>query len=472
MSLQLNQCNKSETSAYCCVANFIKSIFNKKYHSYSDLERDLYSENISVFSFVWDNNSTEYADLAIKWLPSPLSLSFVLRGSDGDLLLEDKSLSGILTNYPKEKFLPFPTFFLIFKSFPDCFYNEAHIIYFNPESISLNCLREFKFYEMGVDLSRFLRDITKSFSSDIGCRNAILSAAIFTPKNSVFANTFYFSLAIKYLYPYFSEFFSALSDVEIGFSPDYLWGDIIPWIVSNFRLTPQSELEYVRSLCQKNGHFSKINDEQYVKNVMQIFLKAHNYRTRQYFDLPVVSMILERFIFPHISFASTPTDIFSVECCDIKYSKLVLNALAEFQPRVLRALMESSLSVLGILEHLLHMQSLCGDLAIFDNWMKRSFTLYCHCLDQLGHSGIVLPSQLFDSGGRNRDIDFYVERFERSITSFSVPRLFSLAIKAARFQIRQMILSKPLPRLSFSSQLDSLSILSPNIKKFVQIERF
>ncbi|VDL58627.1 unnamed protein product [Hymenolepis diminuta] len=427
---------------------------------------------MSVFSFVWGNNSTEFAELAIKWLTPSLSLSFVLRDCDGDLLLEDKSLSGILTNYPKEKFLSFPTFFLVFKSFPNCFDNETHILYFNPKSISVNCLREFKYYEVEVDLSRLLRDITISFFSDIGCRNPILSAALFTPKNSVFPNTVYFSLAIKFLYPYFSEFSSAFSDVEIEFPSDYLWGDIIPSIVNNSRLTPESVLEYVRSLCQKNGYFSKTNDEQYVKNVMRIFLKTDNAYTQLFFYLPVVSMILERFIFPHLSFASASTDIFLEECNDVRYSKFVLNALAEFQPRVLRALMESSRSVLGILEHLLHLQSLCGDLSIFDDWIKQSFSLYCHCLDQLGHSSIVLPSQIFNSGGRNRDIDFYVERFERSITSSTVPRLFYLAIKAARFQIRQMILSKPLPRLSFSSQLHSLSILSPDIKKFVQIERF
>nr|CUU99590.1 hypothetical transcript [Hymenolepis microstoma] len=224
---------------------------------------------------------------------------------------------------------------------------------------------------------------------------------------------------IKFLYPHFGEFFSQFSDVKIELSPSYLWEDIVPFIVEKFRLTPESGLEYVRSICEKNGHFFQINDEQYAKEVMRVFLKTHHLWDRQYSDLPVIVVVIS-----------------------------------------------------SIQKHLLHMQSLCGDLGIFDNWMKQSFRLYCHCLDQLGHSGTVLPSQIFYSGGRSRDIDFYVERFERSLISSNVPLLFSLAIKATRFQIRQVILSKPLPRPSFSSQLDSLSILSPKVKKLVQIERF
>ncbi|VDN97598.1 unnamed protein product [Rodentolepis nana] len=475
MSLGLDQCNRSEVStnhSECGVANYINEIANKKYHTYYDLEKDLYSENLSVFSFVFTDKSTKNTGLAIKWIPLPSSLSFILIDYNTVLFLEDKSFLQFLTNCPMEKCPPFPTVFLVFKSIPNKSYN-FHILYFEPGCNSVICLKEFELCVNGLRLPQLLRDISESISSDRGQRNANLSASFFTHKNSVFANTFYFSLAIKFLHPYFDEFCSQFLDMKIELPLNYLWEDIVPFIFDKFQSIPDYGLKCVRSICEKNGHFAQINNKYYFMKVMESFLSTHHLWSQQNSKLSLVNSILEHLIFPYLPYTSSLADIFQIECCvDVKYSKVILNALAEFQPQLLRVLMESNMQVLWILGHLLHLQSLCGDLGMCDKWMKQSFSLYCHCLDQLGHSGTVLPSQIFYSGGRIRDLDFYVERYERSFSSSNVPRLFSLAIKAARFHIRQVILSKPLPRPSFSSQLDSISILSPNLKKFVQIKRF
>lgn len=470
MSLPVNRNEKFPTSTcdcQCDVIEFLKGTLNKTYCNFPDLEQDFCSESISLFSFIRAKRSTEYADFEIKFL-TPTSSAFVLREPQSDLSLETKKLLEILTNYSSEKSSNFQIFFLVFQIHPDGSLYQFHFIDLDCESHSFNCRREYSFPEKSVDWSQVLRDIAR----DIELQRSMLSSALFMHSNLAFGNILYFSLTIKFLYPYFSGFTPIFPDVIAEIPPDYLWNDIIPYIVEKSRLSSELQLDYIRSLCDKNGYFAKSSNEEYIKHILQIFLKTHDYRGFQYLELPLVSMILEHLIFPYISNTSLPTDIFSEVCCfHIKYSKLVMNALAEFQPGVLKALMETEESIQTLLKHLLHMQSLCGDLEMLVNWMKQSFTLYSHCLDQLGYKSAVLPSKIYSSGGSDRDIDLYVERFERTVVSSDVPRLSNLSIRAARCHIRNLILSKPLPRLSFSSQLESLSNLSPSIKKFVQIPR-
>ncbi|KAM3184641.1 hypothetical protein ACTXT7_007950 [Hymenolepis weldensis] len=428
---------------------------------------------MSVFSFAWVSDSTKYTDLAIKWSISSWPSSLFLRSSKSTSFTKEISLFGILTNHPKKKFRPCSIFFLVLDIYPMHSNSvTAHILHFDARSVSLRCLQKFEFGEVVCvrDTQEFLEGIVSCFSSNaekVDGWNAVLTAALFIHDDSSLARHLYLCLALKFLYRYLGNLSSLFSHlrVELNASRYYIWGTILPILAESSRPDPESALDDIGYFFQHMEYFSLVNKRIFPEDLMQ-WVFENVWRTN-FANLPMASMIFERFLLPYISDVyNCPQIIFPWFLLGVMRSKYLCNAFTEFHPRMFQMLMENTYVLQATLESF---ENVCPSLA---KWMERSFRLYCHCLHQLGHFETILPSQVFCSKRRNRNFDNLVKQFERFVAPPKVPRLASLTIKVARFHIRQMTLSKPLPRPSFSSQLDSLSTLPPNIKRLIKTEGF
>ncbi|VDL44556.1 unnamed protein product [Hymenolepis diminuta] len=348
----------------------------------------------------------------------------------------------------------------------------AYILHFDSRSVSLRYLQKFEFGEVVCvrDTQEFLEGIVSCFSSNaekVDGWNAVLTAALFVHENSSLARHLYLCLTLKFLYRYLGNLSSLFSHlrVELNASNYYIWGTIIPILAESSRPDPESALDDIEYFFQHMEYFSLVNKRIFPEDLMQ-WVFENVWRTN-FANLPMASMIFERFLLPYISdMHKCPQIIFPWFLLGVMRSKYLCNAFTEFHPRMFQMLMENTYVLQATLESF---ENVCPSLA---KWMERSYRFYCHCLHQIGHFRTILPSQVFCSKRRNRNIDNLVKQFERFVTPPKVPLLTSLSIKVARFHIRQMTLSKSLPRPSFSSQLESLSTLPPNIKRLIKTEGF
>ncbi|VDN97599.1 unnamed protein product [Rodentolepis nana] len=447
----------------------VDKFFRKKFLSYSGLRQELCSRNISVFSFAWVKNSVDYTGLSIKWPISSWPSSLFLRKSKSSSLPKEISLFDILTNYPKKKLQSCSTFFLVLKIHPtDSRSATAYIIHFDPLSSSLRCLQQFKFGKVVCVsyVQQFLEGIVNCFSQNSGKTDGytgVLTAALFTQDASTLANHVYLCLTLKFLYRYLGKLSSIFSRMKVELSPSHyhIWGTFLPILAESSRPDYESALDDIEYFFKHMDYFSLVNKEVFPETIMQwIFDNA--WRTN-FASLPMASRIFERFFLPYITdMNDSPEIIFPWFLLGVLRSTSFCKAFAEFHPKMFKSIMED-IYVLSST-----MDSFENDLSSLEKWMKESFRLYCHSRHQLGQSKIVLPLQIYHTWERNHVVDNIVSQFDRSIIVPRIPRLSSLAIIAARFHIRQIANSKPLPRPSFSSQLNSFTDLPPYIKSLIQ----
>nr|CDS34324.1 hypothetical protein HmN_000584700 [Hymenolepis microstoma] len=319
-------------------------------------------------------------------------------------------------------------------------------------------------------MQQFLEGIVDCFSlnsNKVGGCTAVLTAALFTQENSSLAHHLYLCLTLKFLYRYVGNMSSLFSHLRVKLKASYyyIWGTILPILAESSRPDYESALDDIGYFFKHMEYFSLVNRRIFPEVIMQwIFDNA--WRTN-FASLPMAGRIFERFFLPYISdMNDCPEIIFPWFLLGVLRSKYFCIAFTEFHPKMFQVLMEDIYVLSAALD------TFENDFTSMSKWMKRSFELYCHCRHQLGHFETILPSRIFRSRERNCDIDKVVRRFERSVTAPRIPRLTSLAIMAARFHIRRTTASKPLPRPSFSSQLDSLSTLPPNIKLLIKFEKF